>query len=234
LKNKIIVVYLDDLTIFSKKRKHHLRDLAKVLQRCRDHGISLNPKKLVFCVTEGKLLGHIVSQEGVKIDPNRVKAIQQLSLPLSKTGVKSFFGQVNFLRRFVPDFSEIVKSIVDMMKGNKAFKWTDVGKKAFENIKEAIANAPILVHPDYTKEFIIYCYASEHTVSAILMQENKEGIQAPIAFMSMPLKNQELKYSQIEKHAYAVVKALKIFRFYILHSHLVIHVPDVAVKSILT
>lgn len=72
LKNKIIVVYLDDLTIFSKKRKDHLGDLAKVLERCRDHGISLNPKKLVFCVTTGKLLGHIVSQEGVKIDPDRV------------------------------------------------------------------------------------------------------------------------------------------------------------------
>lgn len=223
LKNKIIVVYLDDLTIFSKKRKYHLGDLAKVLQRCRDHDISLNPKKLVFCVTQGKLLGHIVSQ-GVKIDPDRVRAIQQLSLPLSKIGVKSFFGKVNFLRRFVPNFSEIVKNIVDMMKGNKAF----------ENIKEAIANAPVLVHPDYTKEFIIYCYASEHTMSSILMQENKEGIQAPIAFMSMPLKNQELKYSQIEKHAYAVVKALKFFRFYILHSHSVIHVPDVAVKSVLT
>lgn len=105
----------------------------------------------------------------MKIDPDRVKAIQQLSLPLSKTGLKCFFGQVNFLRRFVPDFSEIVKSIVDIMKGNKTFKWTEVGKKSFESIKEAIANAPILVHPDYNKEFIIYCYASEHTISAILM-----------------------------------------------------------------
>ena len=76
LRNKIIVIYLDELTVFSKKRKDHIAELAKVLQRCRDHGISLNPKKSVFCITEGKLLGHIVSQEGVKIDPDRVKAIQ--------------------------------------------------------------------------------------------------------------------------------------------------------------
>ena len=69
----------------------------------------------------------------------------------------------------MPNFSEIVKSIVDMMKGNQTFRWTEVGKKSFENIKEAIANAPVLVHPNYNKEFIIYCYASEHTVSAILM-----------------------------------------------------------------
>lgn len=118
MKNKIIVIYLDDLTVFSKKRKDNMEDLRKVLQRCREHGISLTPKKSVFYVIEGKLLGHIVSQEGIRIDPERVEDIQRLSLPSSKTGVKYFFGQVNFLRRFMPDFAETTKHIVDMMKGN--------------------------------------------------------------------------------------------------------------------
>ena len=117
LKDRIIVIYLDDLRVFSKKRKDHIRDLEKVLQRCKEHGISLNPKKSLFCVTEGKFLGYIISQ-GVKIDPNRVKAIQKLSLPLRKIGVKSFFGQVKFLRRFITNFSKKIKCIVDMMKGN--------------------------------------------------------------------------------------------------------------------
>ena len=121
-----------------------------------------------------------------------------------------------------------------MMKGNKTFKWSDVGKRAFEDIKNTIAKAHVLVHPDYTKEFIIYYYASEHTMSAILMQENRGKIQAPIAFMSIPLKNQELRYSQMEKHAYAMVRDLKFFRFYVFHSHSKIYVPDPAVKSILT
>ena len=76
LKDIIIVMYLDGLTVFSKKRKDHIKDLERVLQRCRDHGVSSNPKNLVFYVTKGKLLGHIVSQEGVKIDPNKVKVIQ--------------------------------------------------------------------------------------------------------------------------------------------------------------
>ena len=128
MKDRIIVIYLDDLTMFSKKRKYHMKYLRRVLQRCREHGISLNPKKSIFCVTEGKLLGHIVSQEGIKIDPDRVEAIQRLSLPINKTGVKSFFGQVNFLRRFVLDFAETTKHIVDMMKGNSNFKWNEVGK----------------------------------------------------------------------------------------------------------
>lgn len=75
LKDKSIVVYLNDLTVFSKRRGDHIKDLERVLQRCKDHGVSLNPKKSVFCVTEGKLLGHIVSQERMKIDPDRVKSI---------------------------------------------------------------------------------------------------------------------------------------------------------------
>ena len=176
-----------------------MEDLRKVLQRCREHGISLNPKKSFFCVTKGKLIGHIVSQEGIKIDPDKVEAIQRLNFLVNKIGVKSFFGQVNFLRRFVLDFAETSKHIVDMMKGSPNFKWNEAGKRAFQDIKTAIANAPVLCHPNYKKNFIIYCYASEHTLSVILMQENDEGIQAPIAFMSVPLKNHELKYSQIEK-----------------------------------
>lgn len=165
----IIVVYLDDLTVFSKKRKHHIGDLKKVLQWCREHDISLNLKKSIFCVNEGKLLGHIVSQEGIKIDPECVEAIQRLSLPSNKIGVKSFTGQINFLQRFVPNFLEITKCIVDMMKGNAMFKWNDPGKWAFNDIKEAIANVLVLSHLDYKKYFMIYYYTSEHTLSAILM-----------------------------------------------------------------
>lgn len=92
LKDKIIFVYLDNLTVFSKRRKHHLWDMRQVLQRCRKHGVSLNPKKLVFGVTEGNLPGHIVSKEGVKINPERVRAIQQLTLPSSRNVLRSFFG----------------------------------------------------------------------------------------------------------------------------------------------
>ena len=111
----------------------------------------------------------------------------------------------------MPDFAETTKHIVDTMKGNSIFKWNEVGKQAFKDIKTANPHAPVLSHPDYKKDFFIYCYASEHTLSVILMQDNDEGVQEPISFMSIPLKNHELKYSQIEKHAYAVVRTLKNF-----------------------
>lgn len=124
LRDKIIVVYSDDLIVFSRKRNHHLWDLRKVLARCREHGVSLNPKKYVFGVTEGKILGHIFWQEGVKVDPQRVKAIQQLSLPSNRNGVRSFFGQVNFLRCFIPDNEEVPISFMSISLKKHELKYS--------------------------------------------------------------------------------------------------------------
>ena len=105
------VVYLDDITIFSKKREEHAFHLRQIFEHCRNYGISLNPKKCVFTVTEGKLLGHIVSKTGISIDPERVKAIEQIPFPHNKKGMQYFMGTINFVRRFVPDFAQIVKPL---------------------------------------------------------------------------------------------------------------------------
>lgn len=118
------------------------------------------------------------------------------------------------------------------MKVNSLIKWTLKGKKAFHQIKEAMANTAALVCPDYIKYFIMYSYALDHTYLAILMQKNHEGVESPIAFMSYSLKAHELKYSKMEKHAFSMVKPVKHFRFYILNSHVIALVPDVVVKSI--
>ena len=113
------------------------------------------------------------------------------------------------------------------------FKRSSDGKKAFDKIKQSIALAPTLVSPDFKKDFIIYCYTSKHTLSRILTQKNDQGTELPIAFMSIPLKKHELKYPLVEKQAFAMVKVVKQFRYYVLHSHSIVYVPETAVKSIL-
>jgi hypothetical protein len=123
-KDKFVVVYLDDITVFSKSDKEHCRHLRKVFLKCRKFGISLNPKKSLFALQEGKLLGHIVSAEGVRIDPSRVEAIQALSIPRSRKEVQSFLDKINFLRRFVPNFVEEVKLITAMLKKENEVRWT--------------------------------------------------------------------------------------------------------------
>ena len=100
-----VVVYLDDVTIFSKKREEHAFHLKQIFERCRKYGISLNPRKCVFAVIEGKLLVHVISKKGISINPERIKAIEQNPLPHNKKGMKSFMGMINFVRTFVLDFT---------------------------------------------------------------------------------------------------------------------------------
>ena len=133
---------------------------------------------------EGKLLGHIVSAEGVRIDPDRVEAIQALPLPRSKKEVQAFLGRINFLRRFVSNFAELVKHITAMLRKGHEIKWTAEPRKSFDQIKKALTEAPVLISPDYSKDFMIFSFASFDTVAAVLLQKNDQGQEQPIAFLA--------------------------------------------------
>jgi hypothetical protein len=155
-KDKFVLIYLDDITIFSSSHKLHLQDLRRTFLKCRRYGISLNPKKLNFSLKEGKLLGHIISADGVKIDPKRVEAIKNLSLPRSKKDIQSFLGTINFVRRFIVNFVVLTKNINAMLRKESEVKWTEAARHSFNAIKEAITIAPILISPDFSKVFYIF------------------------------------------------------------------------------
>ena len=121
-----------------------------------------------------------------------------------------------------------------MLRKDHEIKWTVEAKKAFKNIKQAISKAPILISPYFEKYFLVFSYDSKHTLAAVLLQKNDRGEEQPIAFFSKILRDGELKYSIMEKQAYALLKALKYFRIYLLHSHIISYVPSRVVKSILT
>jgi hypothetical protein len=106
---KIIEIYQDDFTVVSKERKDHISHLRIVFERCRKHGISLNPKKFVFEIDKGKLFGHIASEGGISIDAERIQSIKDVHPPTNKKSLQYFFGKINFIRRFVPNFVERIK-----------------------------------------------------------------------------------------------------------------------------
>eukprot|EP00253_Pinus_taeda_P014471 PITA_14471 len=201
-KDKSVVVYLDDITVFSKGEEDHLKHLETILMKCRRFGISLNPTKRIFALTSGKRLGHIISEEGIRIDPNRVIAIQKLDFPRSRKEIQSFLGNVNFVRRFITNFAKVVKNITKMLKKGVDFKWTTEAKKSFEEIKKALTQALILISPDFTKEFLIFTFASQDTIVGVLLQKGNQ--------------------------------AIKDFRIYVLHSHIIAYVPNDVIKDILT
>jgi hypothetical protein len=124
---------------------------------------------------ERKLLGHIVSAEGVNIDPSRVEAIKTLALPRSKKEVQSFLGKINFLRRFVSNFVELVKDITVMLRKGNKIKWTVESHSSFDQIKKVVTEAPVLISLNYSKDFMIFSFSSFDTVEAVLLQKNDEG-----------------------------------------------------------
>ena len=198
------------------------------------YGISLNPAKSVPGVDEGKLLGHIISKDGVKIDSERVEAIKRVLLPTNKKSLQSFNGQINFIRIFIPNLAKLMKPMQKLLKKDVKFDWDSEGKEAFRRIKDCIERSPVLTILDYSKEFQIFSFASEDTIARVLLQKNKEGQEQPIAFMSRSLQNSELKYTIMQKQAYALVKSLKHFRTYVGYSKVVGYVPHSAVKDILS
>ena len=171
--DKFLVVYLDDITVFSKDDTEHIQHLQRTFEKCRRYGLSLNPQKSLFALDEGKILGHIVTKDGVKIDPKRVEVINSIPLPRNKKEVQVFLGRINFLRRFIPNYAEIVRHITDMLKKNNEVKWSHESRDAFTRIKHAFVEAPVLAGPDYNKPFMIFSFASPHTIAGVLLQKNK-------------------------------------------------------------
>lgn len=121
-----------------------------------------------------------------------------------------------------------------MLKKDSKIKWTVEAKQAFDEIKLALTKTPVLTSPKFDRDFIIFSFASEHTIAVVLLQKDDQGCEKPIAFFSKALRDAPLKYQIMEKQAYALVKSIKDFRVYILYSHVIAYVPNTIVKDILT
>jgi hypothetical protein len=188
-RDNFVVIYLDDLMVFSNFDAEHLLHLKHTFGNCEKFGLSLNPKKSHFSMKEGNILGHIVSKEGIKVDPKRVEAIDMINIPRNRKEIQYFLGKINFLRRFIPNFAEIIKMITDILKKDNEVKWTVEAKASFERVNKAIGGAPVLESMDYTKEFLIFSFTSKHMVATVLLQNNKEGFKQPITFFIKSLRD---------------------------------------------
>eukprot|EP00253_Pinus_taeda_P005978 PITA_05978 len=139
---------------------------------------------------------------------------------------------MNFLRRFVPNLAEHLRDIQNMLKKDSQVKWMEEAAKSFNIVKLALSSALVLISPDYTQDFILFSFASDHTMAAVLLHK-RDDHERPIAFFSRAIRDATLKYNIIEKQALALVKALKDFQVYILHSRILAYVPNAAVKDVL-
>ena len=208
---KFFIIYLDDIFIFRKSLDEHLLHIHSVLERLREEKLLINLKKCSFAKRELVYLGFVVSPEGLKMDPEKVKAILEWPTPRSATEMRSFHGMVSFYGKFIKNFSGICAPLTDTISGDrKEFKWTTTVARSFELLKK-VTEQPVLALPNFSKVFQVDCDASGSAIGAILSQEGK-----PIAYFSEKLNDAKKKYFFYDQEFYAIVQALKKWRHYVL------------------
>lgn len=214
-----VMVYLDDILIYSKSKEEHEVHVRKVLQRLRDEQLIANLKKCDFYKTELEFLGFQVSAGGYKPSRTKVKAIQDWPTPTNVHEVRQFIGLGSHYRRFIRNFASIASPLTDLTKGSgtktRAITWTEECQKAFDEIKSRIMQAPILASPDPHKPFIIETDASDYGVGAVLLQKADDGTTHPIAFESKKLSKEERGYPAQEREMLAIIHALRTWRCFI-------------------
>jgi hypothetical protein len=216
LKHQYIYNFMDDLLVYSCSMEEHLSHLKDVFSRLEKVGFTLNREKVHLAQSEITFLGHFLSADGVKILPERIEAISQFPPPKSLKAVRRFLGMVRFYANFVKGFSQLAEPLHALKRKNAKFVWDQPQQEAFERLKRSIFSPPVLQVPDFSKEFVLVCDASDIAVSGILNQRRGEGL-VPIAFASRLLTSAERIYSIHENECLAVVWACERFGVYLEH-----------------
>ena len=217
-------VYMDDIIVMSRSHKEHEAHLRAVFQRLKDHGLLVNKQKCEFAKAEIAFLGHVISRDGIRIPDHRVDAIKRFPKPTNWKEMSAFLGLTGFVHRFIPHLSGLqapLNRIRDIREATK-FKaaWTSVHDSAFVKVKEAIARATLLAHPDPNAPTEIWCDASRLAVGAVLVQyqfsvKHKYRKWVPLAFWSKTLNNAQRGYSATDRELLAASYSLAHFRDFV-------------------
>ncbi|KAK8785533.1 hypothetical protein V5799_008101 [Amblyomma americanum] len=214
LLGRLCFVYMDDIIIYSDSFDNHLRDIEQVLVRLRAAGLKLKPSKCQFLKNEVKYLGHVVSADGVRPDPEKLRCVSDFPSPTSVRQVRQFLGLIGYYRRHIEEFAKLAKPLTALTAKNVAFRWDENAENAFGALKRKLMSAPLLRHPDFSLPFVMATDASKFAVGAVLSQVI-EGKEHPVAFASRQLSPTEQKYGATERECLAVVWAVKHFRCYL-------------------
>ena len=171
--DKFVVVFNDDILIYSKSEEEHELHLRTILGTLKKHQLYAKFSKCEFWLQEVGFLGHIVSAGGIAVDPAKVKDVEDWQAPTTQTQVRAFLGLAGYYRKFVEGFSSIARPMNQLLKKDKKFEWTDKCEASFQELKRRLISAPILIMPDITKPFDVYCDASKIGLGCVLMQEGK-------------------------------------------------------------
>nr|AAS90689.2 putative polyprotein [Oryza sativa Japonica Group] len=218
--DKLVVVFIDDILIYSKSEEEHEQHLRLLYAKF---------SKCDFWLTEVKFLGHVITAQGVAVDPSNVESVTKWTPPKTVSQIQSFLGLAGYYRRFIENFSRIARPMTQLLKKDEKFKWTAECDKSFEELKKKLVSAPVLILPDQMKDFQVYCDASRHGLGCVLMQEGRV-----VAYASRQLRPHEGNYPTHDLELAAVVHALKIWRHYLIGNRCEVYTDHKNLKYIFT
>ena len=204
---QIALIYLDDVLVYSRTFDDHLQHLRLVFDRFRTAGLKLKPSKCDFGQKQVNYLGHVITRDGIQPDPEKIKVVQEYPVPRTVKDVRAFMGLTNYYRKFVKDFAHIASPLHDLTKKGAAFLWTEECQDAFETLKKALTEAPILAYPDFSQPFQLATDAGNDA--------KRNGKEVVIAYAGRKLNPAERNYTVTEREALAVVDGVSHFQPYL-------------------
>ncbi|KAL4023074.1 hypothetical protein IC575_016822 [Cucumis melo] len=224
-----VIVFIDDILIYSKTEAEHEEHLHIVLQTLPDNKLYAKFSKCEFWLKQVSFLGHVVSKAGVSVDPAKIEAVTGWTRPSTVSEVRSFLGLAGYYRRFVENFSRIATPLTQLTRKGAPFVWSKACEDSFQNLKQKLVTAPVLTVPDGSGSFVIYSDASKKGLGCVLMQQGKV-----VAYASRQLKSHEQNYSTHDLELAAVVFALKIWRHYLYGEKIQIFMDHKSLKYFFT
>jgi len=213
--NQHVECYVDDVMVKSKEKENHLQDLRMVYEQLRQFQLKMNPLKCAFGVSSGKFLGFIVRHRGIEIDQSKIEAILKMLEPRNIHELKSLQGKLAYIRRFISNLAGRCQPFTHLMKKDTSFYWDEACTNAFNKIKKYLLNLPVLQAPVPGRPLILYIAAQIRSLGVLLAQQNDEGKESALYYLSRTLNGAELNYSPIEKTYLALMFAIKKLRHYL-------------------
>ena len=224
-----VIVYIDDILIYSRNDQEHVQHIRQVLEILRTHKMYGNMAKCEFFKESVEYLGHVISSKGISTDPKKVEAVKQWPTPTNIKEMQSFLGLCNYYRRFIEGYSKIAAPLTDLTHKDTPFLWTPRTTEAFEELKKHMTEAPVLCIPDPELPFTVTTDASDFAVGAVLMQDQGQGPQ-PVAFTSRKMNVHELNYAAHEKETLTIMHALSKWHVYLEGRHFIIYTDHATLR----
>ena len=227
--DKCVVVFIDDILVYSSSYLEHEKHLRKVLEILRENKLYAKLDKCEFWLKEVIFLGHVISAGGICVDPGKVEAVLKWEKPINVTEIRSFLGLAGYYRRFIEGFSTIASPLTKLTRKEVRFNWSKECDESFQELKRRLTSAPVLALPSGTEGFIVYSDASSRGLGCVLMQHGKV-----IAYASRQLKPHEVNYPVHDLELAAVVFALRVWRHYLYGTQVQIFTDHKSLKYLMS